>query len=180
VVGGQVTPVPVLLDGRTRTVQRDLEPIAVRGGPASDLRLQVAPGSAVFGPQRSAGGVRLDRIDAALPMVDATRGPAPRGRAASARRAPRAPVLRVRRLGGGRLAVRVRLRSRPCSGTVTFRARAGRLARARRARVSRRCTAAARLRLPAARGRRVRVSARYGGNATFAPRSARAVTVRLR
>jgi hypothetical protein len=46
--------------------------------------------------------------------------------------------------------------------------------------VSRRCTAAAVLSRRRARGRRIRVGARYGGNATFAPRAARAVTIRLR
>ncbi|MBW3609900.1 MAG: prolyl oligopeptidase family serine peptidase, partial [Actinobacteria bacterium] len=59
VAGGQVTPIPVVLDGRTRVVERALEPLALRGRPRSDLRLQVTPGTTFYGPQRSTGAVRL-------------------------------------------------------------------------------------------------------------------------
>lgn len=87
VAGGQVTPIPVILDGRTRTVERSLETVALRATPASDLRLQIIPGSSVYGVQRSAGTVRLRSTRASLPLVDATRS----GRAAAAGRRRAAP-----------------------------------------------------------------------------------------
>ncbi|MBA2342810.1 MAG: peptidase S15 [Thermoleophilaceae bacterium] len=69
VVGNQVTPIPVTLDGRRRSVLRDLEPVATRAGPGSRYRVQVAAGSTVYGLQRSAGVANLERVDASLPVV---------------------------------------------------------------------------------------------------------------
>ncbi|WP_067831439.1 alpha/beta fold hydrolase [Actinomadura kijaniata] len=57
VVGNQATPLPVTLDGRERTVTRDLEAIAWEVGPASRLTLQIIPGTGLFTWQRSAGRV---------------------------------------------------------------------------------------------------------------------------
>lgn len=68
VVGGQVTPIPVTLDGRTRTLTQDLEAIATRAGPTSRYRVQVFAGSAVYGAQRSTGIVHLDQITASVPV----------------------------------------------------------------------------------------------------------------
>jgi hypothetical protein len=46
VIGSQVTPLPVVLDGRVRTVERDLEPIAAHAGPGGRYRVQItAPAS---------------------------------------------------------------------------------------------------------------------------------------
>lgn len=73
VVGGQVTPIPVVLDGRKRTVERKLEAIALRVDPSSDLRLRLLPSTALYGPQRSAGSVSSLSVMSALPIVDATR-----------------------------------------------------------------------------------------------------------
>lgn len=73
VVGGQVTPIPVVLDGRQRTVERKLEAIALRAGRSSDLRLRLLPSTALYGPQRSAGSVNRLSVTSTLPIVDATR-----------------------------------------------------------------------------------------------------------
>jgi ABC-2 type transport system ATP-binding protein len=90
VVGNQVTPVPVVLDGLTHTVTRMLEAVALRGRPSSDLRLQIVGATPVYGPQRSAGSVTLSAITSALPVVDAA-GLAARATAAAPFPAATAP-----------------------------------------------------------------------------------------
>lgn len=72
VVGNQVTPIPVVLDGLTRTVTRKLEVVALRGRPTSDLRLQIVTSTPVYGPQRAAGTVALTAISSSLPIAGAT------------------------------------------------------------------------------------------------------------
>jgi ABC-2 type transport system ATP-binding protein len=73
VVGGQVTPVPVTLDGKKRSVTVELNAIATRATPSSRYRLQVMPGSLIFGLQRSTGTVQLSRIDVSLPVISSPR-----------------------------------------------------------------------------------------------------------
>jgi ABC-2 type transport system ATP-binding protein len=68
VLGNQVTPIPVTLDGQPHTIERQLEPIAVHASPASRYRLQVTAGTTVYGLQRSTGAVQLSRVEAALPV----------------------------------------------------------------------------------------------------------------
>ncbi|WP_157963747.1 alpha/beta fold hydrolase [Actinocorallia populi] len=69
VVGNQATPLPVVLDGRERTVTRDLEAVAWSLTPASRLELQIVPITGLFDWQRSAGRVELT-ADVALPLVE--------------------------------------------------------------------------------------------------------------
>ena len=182
VLGVQVTPIPVVLDGRDRSVTRPLEPIAARGGRASQYRLQITAGSNVYGVQRSTGSVRL-RAQASLPLVDATRSGRQEQQTPIVRTMPRRlriAVSSARRAGGvRRLVLRSRLRSRPCSGEVRFTVRAAGRTRAYTAPVSvRTCAVRKVVRLKLRSGRRVRVSARFGGNATLLPRRAVAVTHR--
>ena len=68
VVGAQVTPIPVVLDGRRRIVTRKLETIAIHAHPASQLRLQLVPSTNLYGMQRSIGSVDLSAISSALPL----------------------------------------------------------------------------------------------------------------
>jgi ABC-2 type transport system ATP-binding protein len=68
VLGNQVTPIPVVLDGQEHTVTRSLEPIAAHATPASRYRVQVIAGTTVYGLQRSSGAVQLSRVEAALPV----------------------------------------------------------------------------------------------------------------
>jgi len=75
VVGVQVTPVPVTLDGQPHTVSIDLNPIATRATSASRYRLQLMAGSAIFGVQRSTGVVTVDQARIALPVIDPSVGP---------------------------------------------------------------------------------------------------------
>jgi ABC-2 type transport system ATP-binding protein len=73
VAGGQVTPVPVVLDGRSHTVTLKLEALALRVRPTSDLRLQIVRSSPIFGSQLAVGTVNVRSLTSTLPVVDATR-----------------------------------------------------------------------------------------------------------
>jgi len=69
VVGDQVTPIPVVLDGQQHTVTRKLETIAIRGRPDSQLRLRLVPSTALYGMQRSIGTATLSAISSTLPLA---------------------------------------------------------------------------------------------------------------
>ena len=178
VIGPQVTPIPVLLDGRPHTIERPLEPIAVRGGARSDYRLQLTPGTTVYALQRSIGSVRLHRVDASLPLVDAGRSARTAGSSVVvAQRRLRIAVSSRRSGGFSRIVLRARLSPQPCSGGVSFTIRArGRVYR-RRAAVARTCVARTVVQLRVPRRTRVRVSARLAENSAL---RARSVTIRVR
>ena len=178
VVGGQATPLPVILDGRERTVQRPLEAIAVRGRPSSSYRLQITAGAATYELQRSRGRVSVYGAVGALPLVDATRS----GRGFEPR-TPRRPRIGLRaRREGTRMRIRlaVALRTRPCSGSVTFVVRTARRPYVYNAPLkadSCRATRVVKLRLRP--GSRVRVAATFNGNPELKPRRAREVVRRV-
>ncbi|MDX6683265.1 MAG: type transport system ATP-binding protein [Solirubrobacteraceae bacterium] len=75
VVGGLVTPIPVVLDGLTHTISRPLEVVALRGRPTSNLRLQLVASSPLYGPQRSLGSITVSSVTTSLPLVDAAATP---------------------------------------------------------------------------------------------------------
>jgi ABC-2 type transport system ATP-binding protein len=68
VLGNQVTPIPVVLDGQPHTVVRELEPIAAHATQSSRYRVQIAAGTTVYGLQRSSGAVNLSHVAAELPV----------------------------------------------------------------------------------------------------------------
>lgn len=68
VLGNQVTPIPVVLDGQPHTVTRELEPIAAHATQSSRYRVQIAAGTTVYGLQRSTGAVTLSSVEAELPV----------------------------------------------------------------------------------------------------------------
>lgn len=84
VAGNQVTPIPVVLDGRSRTVTIKLEALAIHARPTSDLRLQIVPSTTIYGSQRSAGSLNIRAISSSLPLVD----PAASGRPGAPTSAP--------------------------------------------------------------------------------------------
>jgi ABC-2 type transport system ATP-binding protein len=157
VVGNQVTPIPVTLDGRSHTVTRGLEGIAAALTPQSRLVLQIVGGSLVYGPVRRAGSVRIARARLRLPTVGgsgagAGGGVLPGSRRCASRRSfvirlkePRRGGLRLRGTRvtvsgrrvkvfrrGGRLRARVNLRGRPRQRVrvkVVARTRSGRVLR---------------------------------------------------
>lgn len=66
VLGNQVTPLPVTLDGARRTVARRLEGVAAAGG---RYRLQIVGGSQVYGPVRGAGAITFASARIELPTT---------------------------------------------------------------------------------------------------------------
>jgi len=71
VVGNQVTPIPVTLDGKEHVVERRLEAVAMRVTPGSRYRLQITDGSNVYGLTLGVGSVRLADVGLTLPVGDA-------------------------------------------------------------------------------------------------------------
>jgi ABC-2 type transport system ATP-binding protein len=69
VLGNQVTPIPVTLDGASHTVSRPLEGVAASLTPGSRYHLQIIGGSQVYGPVRGAAAVTLASIRLSLPTV---------------------------------------------------------------------------------------------------------------
>ncbi len=67
VVGNQVTPIPVRLDGKRHTVSRELTPIAASAKRGGRYVLQVIASSKVWMPQRSTGTVRVSRASITIP-----------------------------------------------------------------------------------------------------------------
>jgi ABC-2 type transport system ATP-binding protein len=70
VVGNQVTPIPVTLDGQPHTITRPLEAIAAVSS-GSKYTLQVTGGSQVYGPVRGAAAITFSKIDVSLPRAGA-------------------------------------------------------------------------------------------------------------
>ena len=69
VLGNQVTPVAVTLDGRPHSLTRSLEGVAAAIDPGARYTLQITGGSSVYGPTRSGGLVRLMEVRLSLPSV---------------------------------------------------------------------------------------------------------------
>jgi ABC-2 type transport system ATP-binding protein len=69
VLGNQVTPIAVQLDGLPHSVSRSLEGVAAAIEPGAKYTLQIAGGSSVYGTVRSAGSVALKRIRLSMPSV---------------------------------------------------------------------------------------------------------------
>jgi len=67
VLGNQATPIPLVLDGRTRTVSRALE--GSRRVPARRRAyvLQLVGGTTMYGPTRNAGLVTFSSVRLELP-----------------------------------------------------------------------------------------------------------------
>lgn len=59
VVNGLATPIPVRLDGKTRTLTVDLETVTWRLTPATHIALQIIANTAVCNQQRAAGWITL-------------------------------------------------------------------------------------------------------------------------
>ena len=70
VVGNQVVPVKVELDGKEHTTAVDLEEIATRIKPGDAYEVQLIPGSGVYVPQRATGTLTVTKATATLPAVD--------------------------------------------------------------------------------------------------------------
>jgi len=69
-LGNQVTPIPVTLDGAGHTVSEPLEIIAATDRPGEHLRLQIAASTVAYETQRTTGAIDLSRVHIVLPTVD--------------------------------------------------------------------------------------------------------------
>ncbi|MEV5575850.1 CocE/NonD family hydrolase [Spirillospora sp. NPDC052269] len=69
VVGNQATPVPITLDGRRHTVDRDLEAVSWKIGPGHRLALQITPGTALFTSQKALGWLDASKVNLTVPTV---------------------------------------------------------------------------------------------------------------
>ncbi|WP_018658047.1 alpha/beta hydrolase family protein [Actinomadura flavalba] len=69
VLGNQATPIPIILDGKARTVTRDLEAVAWRITPNSRLALQITPGTALFTGQKSVGWINVTNATVTVPRT---------------------------------------------------------------------------------------------------------------
>ena len=79
VLGNQVTPIPVTLDGQAHTVTRSLEGVAASIGKGARYRLQLIGGSQVYGPVRGAGSIQFSSIRLTLPTAVGFSGPGSAG-----------------------------------------------------------------------------------------------------
>jgi ABC-2 type transport system ATP-binding protein len=69
VLGNQVTPIPVTLDGTNHTLTRRLEGIAASLVAGGSYRLQLIGGSQVYGPVRGAGAITFSSARVDLPTL---------------------------------------------------------------------------------------------------------------
>jgi ABC-2 type transport system ATP-binding protein len=77
VLGNQVTPIPVTLDGQPHTITRSLEGIAVSVPAGGAYTLQLTGGSQVYGPVRDAAALTFSAIRLEIPRpTSAAVGPA--------------------------------------------------------------------------------------------------------
>jgi len=69
VVGNQVTPVPITLDGAEHTIELPLEAIAAHARGGDHYRLQLVPSTTVYYPQKIAGQLDVHQAKITLPIV---------------------------------------------------------------------------------------------------------------
>jgi len=69
VVGNQVTPVPIRLDGAKHTIELPIEAIAAHASKGDRYRLQLVPSTTVYYPQKIAGQLDVQQAKITLPVV---------------------------------------------------------------------------------------------------------------
>jgi hypothetical protein len=69
ILGNQVTPVPVTLDGSTHTLSIPLEGVAADASAGSTYKLQITDGTTVYFAARNAGVINLSHIGLSVPTV---------------------------------------------------------------------------------------------------------------
>jgi ABC-2 type transport system ATP-binding protein len=100
VLGNQVTPLPVTLDGASHPVTRRLEGVAASMAAGSGYRLQLIGGSQVYGPVRGVGSVTFSGVRLELPTAVPGTSLLPAARRCKSRRRF---TIRVKRTGHARL-----------------------------------------------------------------------------
>ncbi|MGV0718588.1 CocE/NonD family hydrolase [Mycolicibacterium sp. XJ662] len=72
VIGNQVTPIPVMLDGKTHTVKVPLEPVAHTLAPGQTVTVQIVASAITYQTPWTLGEVRISNLTLTLPTADAT------------------------------------------------------------------------------------------------------------
>jgi ABC-2 type transport system ATP-binding protein len=75
VVGNQVTPIPVVLDGQQHRTTVPLERVAFTAKPGAHLTLQVVASTVSYAQPRMGGTIDFDAVDVTLPVVSGLSGP---------------------------------------------------------------------------------------------------------
>jgi ABC-2 type transport system ATP-binding protein len=73
VLGNQITPIPVTLDGRPHAVTLPLEIVAATARPGERFTLQLVAQSTLYDAHPAGGSVTFDRVHVALPVVKRAR-----------------------------------------------------------------------------------------------------------
>ncbi|MGE2689036.1 CocE/NonD family hydrolase [Mycolicibacterium pulveris] len=84
VIGNQVTPIPVTLDGTTHTVKVALEPVAHTLAPGQTVTVQIVASAITYQTLWTLGEVRISNVTLTLPTADATAISAPYTQTATA------------------------------------------------------------------------------------------------
>jgi len=71
VLGNQITPIPVRLDGATHTVTQPLEIVSATTHADSSFTLQLVASSVAYGPARALGSVTFGQAKVTLPLAGA-------------------------------------------------------------------------------------------------------------
>lgn len=72
VLGNQVTPIPVTLDGKTHTAKISLEPVAHTLAPGQTVTVQIVASAVTYQTIWTLGEVRISNITLTLPTADAS------------------------------------------------------------------------------------------------------------
>jgi ABC-2 type transport system ATP-binding protein len=70
VLGNQITPVPITLDGASHTITEPLEILSATQSPGRTFTLQLTASTVAYASQRAAGTVTFSKIKLELPTVD--------------------------------------------------------------------------------------------------------------
>jgi ABC-2 type transport system ATP-binding protein len=116
VLGNQVTPLPLTLDGQARTLERPLEMLSALAKPGQTLSLQLFAASNVYDAQRSAGSVTFSSIRVELPTADVSKPPP--GYPVAAKVKPASLSVKVGRLSRKKPKGAARVVVSPANGTV--------------------------------------------------------------
>jgi len=69
VIGNQITPIPVELDGETHTITVPLEMVAFSAEPGTTITLQLVATTVAYAEPQLGGSIEFDRIELSLPVA---------------------------------------------------------------------------------------------------------------
>jgi len=74
-LGNQVTPIPITLDGASHRISEPLEILSATDRPGQQFTLQIVASTVAYDTQRATGAVQLSKIRIVLPTVDPSAKP---------------------------------------------------------------------------------------------------------